>query len=106
MTRAGSKACAISAATALLALAGLNAAPPAAGDGSGSTIVRADAPVVLQQNTPAANGRATSAAPGVAPAFNLELPDALLGADPSKLVAFRWNGGWEQVPVQVDEREM
>jgi hypothetical protein len=68
--------------------------------------VRADAPVVLQQNSPAANGRSTSAAPGVTPAFNLELPDALLGADPSELVAFRWNGGWEQIPVQVDEREM
>jgi len=28
----------------------------------------------------------------------------LEGADPGKLVAFKWNGKWVQVPVQVDER--
>ena len=28
----------------------------------------------------------------------------LIGRDPARLVAFRWNIGWEQVPVQVDER--
>lgn len=29
---------------------------------------------------------------------------ALLGADPGRVVAFRWQDGWKQVPVQVDER--
>jgi hypothetical protein len=29
----------------------------------------------------------------------------LLGAAPGDIVAFRYNGGWEQVPVQVDERD-
>ena len=75
-----------------------------AGEGSGLT--RAEAPIVLQQNQPATNGRATSPSPTVAPAFNLELPSQLLGIAPADLVAFRWNGSWEQVPVQVDEREM
>lgn len=31
------------------------------------------------------------------------LPD-LLGADPERIVAFRWSGTWQQIPVQVDER--
>jgi hypothetical protein len=31
---------------------------------------------------------------------------ALLGADPGKVVAFSFDGGWRQVPVQVDERAM
>lgn len=31
--------------------------------------------------------------------------EPLLGRDPGALVAFRWNGGWEAVPVQVDERD-
>ena len=30
----------------------------------------------------------------------------LLGADPAKVVAFDWDGGWHQVPVQVDERKV
>ena len=29
---------------------------------------------------------------------------SLLGIPPGRLVAFRWNGGWQQAPVQVDER--
>jgi len=29
---------------------------------------------------------------------------SLLGADPDRVVAFSYDGGWEQVPVQVDER--
>jgi hypothetical protein len=32
-----------------------------------------------------------------------EVP-GLLGSEPSQIVAFRWGGTWEQVPVQVDER--
>ncbi len=28
----------------------------------------------------------------------------LVGAPPRRVVAFRWAGGWKQVPVQVDER--
>jgi hypothetical protein len=31
---------------------------------------------------------------------------ALLGTAPGKVVAFRWDGKWKQVPVQVDERAM
>ena len=27
-------------------------------------------------------------------------------ASPGDLVAFRWDGGWEQIPVQVDERDV
>ncbi len=34
-----------------------------------------------------------------------ELP-SLLGTTPGRLVAFRWKGGWKQVPVQVDERAL
>ena len=33
-----------------------------------------------------------------------ELGAPLVGMAPSDLVAFRWVGGWEQIPVQVDER--
>jgi hypothetical protein len=28
----------------------------------------------------------------------------LLGTPPDEIVGFAWNGGWEQIPVQVDER--
>ncbi len=31
---------------------------------------------------------------------------ALQGIPPSQLVAFRWSSGWDQVPVQVDERRL
>ena len=31
---------------------------------------------------------------------------ALVGTTPGKVVAFRWDGEWRQVPVQVDERAM
>ena len=31
---------------------------------------------------------------------------ALLGVEPGRVVAFRWDGGWTQVPVQVDQRTM
>lgn len=30
---------------------------------------------------------------------------ALLGAEPAHVVAFHWDDGWKQVPVQVDERK-
>jgi hypothetical protein len=30
--------------------------------------------------------------------------DRLLGQEPNKIVAFAWNDGWKQIPVQVDER--
>ncbi len=29
---------------------------------------------------------------------------SLIGAKPGRIVAFRWSGGWQQKPVQVDER--
>lgn len=31
---------------------------------------------------------------------------ALVGAAPKDVVAFRWDGAWKQVPVQVDERKI
>jgi hypothetical protein len=31
---------------------------------------------------------------------------ALIGAQPGSIVAFDWDGGWHQVPVQVDERKI
>jgi hypothetical protein len=31
---------------------------------------------------------------------------ALLGAQPGRVVAFSWDGHWQQIPVQVDERAM
>jgi hypothetical protein len=31
---------------------------------------------------------------------------SLIGAKPNRIVAFRWSGGWQQKPVQVDERAM
>src|SRR5688572_13365822 len=31
---------------------------------------------------------------------------ALVGIPPARLVAFRWSAGWQQVPVQVDERAL
>lgn len=31
---------------------------------------------------------------------------SLEGIAPGDLVAFRWDGGWEQIPVQVDERDV
>jgi hypothetical protein len=34
-----------------------------------------------------------------------EMP-SLLGVVPGDVVAFRWDGGWTQVPLQVDERAM
>lgn len=30
---------------------------------------------------------------------------SIAGAAPSSVVAFKWQGGWQQVPVQVDERK-
>jgi len=55
--------------------------------------------------------------PAVAPAAPLDRPDdpvvltgaataAFVGTAPGRLVAFRWNGAWQQVPVQVDERKL
>ena len=31
---------------------------------------------------------------------------ALIGAAPADVVAFRWTGAWQQIPVQVDERAL
>jgi len=56
-------------------------------------------------------------APTVARAAPLDRPDdpvvltgaataAFAGIAPGRLVAFRWNGAWQQVPVQVDERKL
>jgi hypothetical protein len=91
---------------ALVSTCAYAASAGAEGEETASTLARPEAPVVLQQNEPASNGRATSASPTTPPAFNVTLPDQLRGIAPSDLVAFRWDGGWSQVPVQVDEREM
>ena len=71
----------------------------AGGQVAGSTLDRPDEPVVLQQSSPRPDGYGTGP-------INIELPERLRGIAPSDLVAFRWSGGWEQVPVQVDEREV
>lgn len=71
-----------------------------------ATLDRPEEPVVLQQNAPASNGRATAATPSGTPAFNVQVPATLRGMAPGDLVAFRWDGSWQQIPVQVDEREM
>jgi hypothetical protein len=70
-----------------------------AGATTEATLERPDAPVVIQQTQPASNGSATGP-------INVHLPDELLGIEPGDLVAFSWDGGWEQIPVQVDEREV
>ena len=64
-----------------------------------STLTRAEEPVVIQQSLPDATGSATGS-------INVELPARLVGIAPGDLVAFRWDGAWEQIPVQVDEREV
>ena len=33
-----------------------------------------------------------------------QIGSPILGSNPSALVAFRWSGGWQQIPVQVDQR--
>jgi hypothetical protein len=56
----------------------------------------------------AAAGPAAAAGLKTRPADPIVLTGAdvpkLLGAKPDRILAFRWNGGWHQVPVQVDER--
>jgi len=60
---------------------------------------------------------ALGSAPAGAEAAPLDRPDdpivltgsdvaALQGIAPSDLVAFRWQGSWDQIPVQVDERRL
>ncbi len=66
---------------------------------TGSTITRAEEPVVIQQSLPDDTGYATGS-------INVQLPDRLLGIAPGDLVAFRWDGDWTQIPVQIDEREV
>jgi len=51
---------------------------------------------------------------GAAPADRADDPVVLKGSQvaglegiaPNRIVAFKWNGAWEQVPVQVDERHV
>jgi hypothetical protein len=80
--------------TLIPTVAGAGAAPVA-----GSTLTRAEEPVVVQQSLPDSTGYATGS-------INVQLPSRLLGIAPQKLVAFHWDGAWEQIPVQVDEREV
>jgi hypothetical protein len=53
-------------------------------------------------------GGATTTGDGVRHAHNGTLvvpPDARTGVDPDRVAAYRWNGsGWEEIPVQVDQR--
>jgi hypothetical protein len=66
----------------------------------GSTLTRREDPAVIQQALPDQTGYA---AVGLT---NVQLPNRLLGIAPDDLIAFRWNGAWTQVPVQVDERDV
>ncbi|PWU20204.1 MAG: hypothetical protein C5B48_12800, partial [Candidatus Rokuibacteriota bacterium] len=66
----------------------------------GSTLDRGQDPVVIQQAVPDQTGYAAIGS------VNVQLPNRLLGMAPSDLVAFRWDGGWTQIPVQVDERDV
>jgi hypothetical protein len=67
----------------------------------GSTLTRREEPAVIQQALPDQTGYAAIGN------VNVQVPDRLLGIAPDDLVAFRWGeGGWEQIPVQVDEREV
>jgi Beta-propeller repeat len=66
----------------------------------GSTLTRREDPAVIQQALPDQTGYAAVGN------VNVQLPDRLLGIAPDELVAFRWDGGWKQIPVQVDEREV
>jgi hypothetical protein len=85
------------------------------------TGARASAPVVLTgaqlpawSRLPAEGvaktypGGATTTGDSVRNAHNGTLvvpPDARTGVDPDRVAAFRWNGtGWEEIPVQVDQR--
>lgn len=70
-----------------------------AGGQAGSGLNRPDEPIVIQQTQAADNGSATGP-------INVSLPGTLLGIVPGDLVAFRWEDGWQQIPVQVDEREV
>jgi hypothetical protein len=65
----------------------------------GSTLTRREEAAVAQQSLPDETGYATGS-------INVQLPAPLLGIVPGDLVAFRWDGAWEQIPVQVDEREV
>lgn len=65
----------------------------------GSTLTRREDPAVAQQSLPDQTGYATGS-------INVQLPPRLLGIAPGDLVAFKWDGAWEQIPVQVDEREV
>jgi len=56
--------------------------------------------VVIQQALPDQTGYAAIGS------VNVQLPNRLLGIAPNDLVAFRWDGGWTQIPVQVDERDV
>lgn len=66
----------------------------------GSTLTRREDPAVIQQALPDQTGYAAVGN------VNVQLPDRLLGIAPDELVAFRWDGSWRQIPVQVDEREV
>ncbi len=54
---------------------------------------------MIQQSLPDSTGSATGS-------INVQLPARLHGIAPGDLVAFSWDGSWNQIPVQVDEREV
>jgi uncharacterized repeat protein (TIGR01451 family) len=67
----------------------------------GSSLTRREEPAVIQQALPDETGYAAIGN------VNVQMPDRLLGIVPGDLIAFRWgDNGWEQIPVQVDEREV
>jgi uncharacterized repeat protein (TIGR01451 family) len=67
----------------------------------GSSLTRREDPAVIQQALPDETGYAAIGN------VNVQMPARLLGIAPGDLVAFRrGDSGWEQIPVQVDEREV
>jgi len=83
------------------------------GDGGSDNVVRdgADGKQVLAKTCEAVACPAEPNACGFLPRpedpvvlTGSQIGSPILGSNPSALVAFRWAGGWQQIPVQVDER--
>jgi hypothetical protein len=83
------------------------------GDGGSDVVVRdgGDGKQVLAKTCEAVACPAEPSACGLVPRpedpvvlTGSQIGSPILGSNPSALVAFRWSGGWQQIPVQVDER--
>lgn len=76
----------------------------------GASVLRDEAGQFLGKNAPASSLTDCSLAPALARpsdpvVFTGATVPTLVGAAPSDVVAFRWDAGWTQIPVQVDERK-